>query len=150
LKFTVFKKSKKPLILIGLVVAVIVVIVVTAIFVVPAYLGASNANSFQSQVKTELAAAASYNDPYIVFSSYNNSRYLTIAQQHIFAGYPVVSSSTFLQDVTLGVNSMNQGGTASETLYYLAVTRVQSVFYLQYVNDGGPGNNTIVAQCTIN
>jgi type II secretory pathway pseudopilin PulG len=148
LKFTVSKKSKKPLILIGVVVAVIVVIVVTAILV-PAYLEASKANSFQSQIKTDLAAAASYNDAYISFSSYNNTSYLTTSQKHIFAGYPVVSSSTFLQDVTAGVNSMNEGGTSSETLYYLAVTRVQNVFYLQYVNDGGPGNSTIIAQCTI-
>ena len=147
MKFTVSKKSKR-LVLIGLVVAVIVVIVVTAILV-PPYLSASNANSFQSKVKTELAAAASYNDAYIIFSSYNSTSYLSTSQVHIFAGYPVVSSSTFLQDVTLGVNSMNQGGTAYETYYYLAVTRVVNVFYLQYVNDGGPGSNTTVIQCTI-
>ena len=136
------------MILLGLVIAIIIVIVVTAIFV-PAYLGVSAANSFQSKVKTELGAAASYNDAYIFFFSYNSSSYLPISQARIFAGYPVVSSSTFLQDVSLGVNSMNQGGIASESLYYLAVTRVQNVFYLQYVNNGDIGNATIVAYCTI-
>jgi Tfp pilus assembly protein PilE len=142
------KKSRKPLILLGLVVAIIVVIVVTAI-VVPPYLVGSAANGFQSKVKTELAMAASYNDAYINFMSYNSSSYLSSAQKAVLYRYTTVSSSTFLQCVTAGVNSMNQGGTASETLYYLLVTRVQNVFYLQYVNDGGPGNSTIVVQCTI-
>ena len=155
-------RRNKRLVLISLVLAMIVVVVVVVF--VPPLIETSASNNFESKILPYLGNIWAgdnvyftyYNSthnampsPYNEVNNYTPAHYLTASEIAILNNYTQISPSTFLNDVKAATNTMYQATDYGRGLFLLNITRVEDVFYLQYVSHDTVGFPSINARCII-
>jgi hypothetical protein len=158
-------RRNKRLALISLVFAMVAVVIVV-IFVHP-LIETSASNNFESKILPYLSGIDGWDGDNIYFTYYNSTHYsttspynevnnyipahyLTAAEIAILNNYTQISPSTFLNDVKAATNTMAQATDYGRAMFLLNITRVENVFYLQYVShDTGVGFPSINARCVI-
>jgi hypothetical protein len=157
-------RRNKRLVLISLVLAMIVVVVVVVF--VPPLIETSASNNFESKILPYLSGIDGWDGDNIYFTYYNSTHYsttstfnevnnytpahyLTASEIAILNNYTQISPSTFLNDVKAATNTMYQATDYGRGLFLLNITRVEDVFYLQYVSHDTVGFPSINARCII-
>ena len=157
-------RRNKRLALISLVLAMAVVVVV--VIFVPPYLEMSTVNHFASQIYTAVSDDDGWAGSNVYYTYYNNSHYattssinelnsytptpyLTSSEIAILNNYTQVSPSTFQNYLKKAGNTMGQATDYGRSMFLLNITRVENVFYMQYVSHDNVGFPSINARCVI-